>query len=130
MLLSGLMNERESFLAALKHGDVEKRPFERDFETLVSLRYQEKLHTSLMEMYKVELRACFGMRGSELPRLMEERESHGTMQKKDMDRKFLSMSVMAASRKQRSGDRNADRKFINERQVGPQDGAYRAMGRG
>jgi hypothetical protein len=44
-----------SFLALLKHGDVEKLPSEKDFEALVSLRYQEKLNTSLKEMYKVEL---------------------------------------------------------------------------
>jgi len=40
----------------LKHGDVEKLPSEKDCEALVSLRYQEKLNTSLKEMYKVELR--------------------------------------------------------------------------
>jgi len=42
----------------LKHGDVEKLPSEKDCEALVSLRYQEKLNTSLKEMYKVELRGC------------------------------------------------------------------------
>jgi len=48
-----------SFLALLKHGDVEKLPSEKDFEALVSLRYQEKLNTSLKEMYKVELRGMY-----------------------------------------------------------------------
>jgi hypothetical protein len=41
----------------LKHSDVEKLLSEKDFEALVSLRYQEKLNTSLKEMYKVELNA-------------------------------------------------------------------------
>jgi len=49
--------KEDRFLTALKRGDVEKLSSHKDFKAHVSFPSQEKLTTSLKEMYKVKLRA-------------------------------------------------------------------------
>ena len=48
--------KEDRFLTALKRGDVEKLSSHKDFKAHVSFPSQEKLTTSLKEMYKVKLR--------------------------------------------------------------------------